>query len=99
MSIADDAIRELTEMFTSVADASPYLYPIPFHCSKDCGQPVRMGEMFVQTSPDKGPLTRAHAACMLGRKGLDATRGSSAEVAAQRAQSEWIAGQLAGTPA
>jgi hypothetical protein len=33
-----------------------------------------MGEMYVQTSPNLKPLTRAHAACVAGRKGSDGDR-------------------------
>jgi hypothetical protein len=54
-----------------VLSAHPYRYRIPFHCSHECGGPIRLGEMFVQTSPDWKPLHRAQAACVAGRKGTD----------------------------
>jgi hypothetical protein len=52
-----------------VLSAEMYRYPVPWRCSRDCGRSIRRGEMFVQTSKDRRPLTRAHAACVAGRKG------------------------------
>jgi hypothetical protein len=46
-----------------------YSWPIPFHCSAECGQPIRQGDLMVQTSPDLRPLERQHAACRFARKG------------------------------
>lgn len=54
-------------------DVKPYPYRIPFHCSAECGRPIRPGDMCVQTSPGLRPLTRAHAACVAVRKGIEAT--------------------------
>lgn len=64
----------LTDPFSELVrelGAEPYRYPIPFACSKECGGPIRLGDLFVQTSPDWKPLRRAHAACVAGRKGLE----------------------------
>jgi hypothetical protein len=54
----------------------PRLYrgTIPWHCSAGCGEPIRLGQMCVQTSPGLTPLERAHAACLAGRKGVDHIR-------------------------
>jgi hypothetical protein len=57
--------------------AKPYAYPILWHCSAECGEPFRLGQMYVQTSPDLKPLTRAHASCIAGRKGSDGDREAS----------------------
>jgi hypothetical protein len=48
-----------------------YIWPIPFRCTADCGQPIRQGDLMVQTSPDLRPLERQHAACRFGRKGVE----------------------------
>jgi hypothetical protein len=60
-----------TESFSEWPEVEAYRYPIPFRCSAECGRPVRIGELFIQTSPDLRPLTRAHAACVIGRKGIE----------------------------
>ncbi len=51
--------------------AKRHVYPLPWRCSAECGRPIRQGDMYVQTSPGLRPLTRAHAACVAGRKGSD----------------------------
>lgn len=71
----------LTDAFSELVtelDAEPYRWPIPFACSAACGRPIRAGQPFVQTSSDWKPLERAHAACLVGRKGKDADRGEVA---------------------
>lgn len=59
---------------TEVFVPTLYLFPIPFRCSADCGDPIRQGQEFVQTSPDWKPLERAHAGCLRPRTLADLLR-------------------------
>jgi hypothetical protein len=48
-------------------NAPVYPYPVPFHCAAGCGEPIRQGMRYVQTSKDLRPLERMHVACHAGR--------------------------------
>lgn len=76
----------LEQLLEGIGAAAPYMWPVPFHCSAECGQPIRQGHLTVQTSPDLHPLERAHLVCLLNRKGVDSDRAEDgmpvAEIAA-----------------
>lgn len=63
-----EASREAAAV-AKVLSAEPRRYRIPFHRSRGCGAPIRLGRMLDQASPDRTPLHRAHAARMAGRGG------------------------------
>jgi hypothetical protein len=94
LAAAPAAAKALTEIMASAAEelrrfaaafgAKQYAYPIPFRCSAECGRPIRLGEQFVQTSKDWRPLERAHAACIVGRKGIEPAEPQSAFVVNER---------------
>lgn len=57
-----------------VKDARIYPFWFGWRCSMGCGQPIRLGGLFVDTSPSKASITKAHAVCLAGRKGGDHNR-------------------------
>ena len=74
LGLAFGQLAEASRQAAAVAkvlSAAPYRYRIPFRCSRECGAPIRLGEMFVQTFPAWKPLHRAHAVCVAGREGTD----------------------------
>jgi hypothetical protein len=70
---ADEALtgpgQSLGELLAS-SQVKQYRSLIGWHCSAECGGPIRLGDLYVQTSPGLRPLTRAHVACAAGRKGI-----------------------------
>src|SRR5258707_15438774 len=73
--------------------AKRHVYPLPWHCSAECGRPIRQGDMYVQTSPGLKPLTRVHAACLVPRKG--AVRGRGRHYELDSIQTEFVGHMLA----
>lgn len=60
-----------------------YRARIPYRCAADCGESIRWGQPYIQTSPDRHPLENAHFACVqhdLHVLGLDFTSMTMATV-------------------
>jgi len=66
-----DQAAESTAALATMLRAKRHVYPLPWHCSAECGRPIHQRDMYVQTSPGLKPLTRVHAACLVPRKGTD----------------------------
>jgi hypothetical protein len=64
----------LEDFIEGLGVVEQYPWPVPFRCSAECGQPIRQGNLAVQTSPGLQPLERAHLVCLLNRKGADSER-------------------------